>query len=157
MTSTPSRRSLLHVHRVLSLHHFLQSFVSQNLDVASKVTTLAMDSIFFLADRLLHLQAVFRVAGKYITVDVGYHYTNLSLLEMICTNGLMNPTEIITNRVTPIFLASLPMISVLWGVFSATLFLIPHFVMLIVNKLIDCCLFLYTIASISLRCLCFYF
>ena len=34
------------------------------------------------------------------------------------------------------FLASLPMISGLWDVFHTTIFLVPHFVILIVNKLI---------------------
>ena len=76
---------------------------------------------------------------------------------MICTNGLMNPTERITNRATTIFLVSLPMIYSLWGVLSTTFFLDPHFLMLIVNKLIAYCLFLYTIASIFFQFLCFYF
>ena len=76
MTSTSIRKDLFLVKRVLSLHHFLKSSVPQNLVVASKVTTLAMDSMFFFADLLLHLQAVFRVARKYATVDVGQIYTN---------------------------------------------------------------------------------
>ena len=49
------------------------------------------------------------------------------------------------------------MIYGLWDVFYTTVFLVSHFVILIVNKLIAYCLFLYTIASISLQCLCFYF
>ena len=64
MTSTLKSRALLLVQRVLSLHHFLQSSTPQNLGFASKVTTLAMDSMFFFADSLLHLQAVFIVAKK---------------------------------------------------------------------------------------------
>ena len=103
MSSTPTGKDLVLVQRVLSLHHFLQYFIPQNLGVPSKVTTLAMDSMFFFADCLLHLQAVFRVSGKNVTVDLGWHYTNLLLLGMICTNILMNPTERITNRVTAIF------------------------------------------------------
>ena len=43
VTSTPTMRDLLIVHRVLSLHNFLQSYITQNLGVASKVTTLSMD------------------------------------------------------------------------------------------------------------------
>ena len=35
-----------------------------------------------------------------------------------------------------VFLASLPMISGLWDVFHTTVFLVPHFVITIVNKLI---------------------
>ena len=64
MSSMTTGRSLVLVQRVLSLHHFLQSSIPQNLDIASKVTTLAMDSMFFFADPLLHQQAVFRVAKK---------------------------------------------------------------------------------------------
>ena len=64
MTSMPTGKASLLIKCVLSLHHFLQFSIPQNLGVASKVTTLATDSIFFFADRLLHLQAVFRVAEK---------------------------------------------------------------------------------------------
>ena len=65
MSSTLTAKALILIHRVLSLDHFIQYSIPQNLGVASKVTTLATDSMFFFADRLLHLQAVFRVAGKY--------------------------------------------------------------------------------------------
>ena len=68
----PTGKALILVKRVLSLHLFTQSSIPQNLEVASKLTTLEMDSIFFFADHLLHLQAVFRVARKNATVDVGY-------------------------------------------------------------------------------------
>ena len=71
MTSTPTGEALVLVQRVLSLHHFIQSSIPKNLGALSKVTTLAMDSMFFFADHLLHLQAVFRVAGKNVTVEVG--------------------------------------------------------------------------------------
>ena len=64
MTSTSSGKAFLIVQRVLSLHHFLQSSILQNLGVTSKVTTLSKDSVFFFADSLLQLQAVFRVAGE---------------------------------------------------------------------------------------------
>ena len=64
MTSTSTGEALLLVQRVLSLRHFLQSSIPQNLGVASKITTLAVDSMFFFAVRLFHLQAVFRVARK---------------------------------------------------------------------------------------------
>ena len=119
MIATPTGEALLLVHRVLYLNLFFQSSMHQNLGVASKVTTLATESIFFFADSLLRLEAVFRVAGK-----------------------IPLSTQVISG---------------LWDVFSTTFFLVPHFVMLIVNKLIAYCLFLYTIASISLQCLCFYF
>ena len=159
MTSTLTGKALLLAQCVLSLHQFIQSSIPQNLGDASKGTILAMDSMFFFAYCLLRLQAVFRVAVKNATVDMGHHYTNLSYLGMICTNGLMNSIERITNRaiVTTIFLASLPMIYGIWDVLSTIFFLVPHFVMLIVDTLTACCLFLYIIASISLQCSCFYF
>ena len=100
MSSTPTGKALLLIQCVLYLYHFLQSCIPQNLGVASKVTTLATDSMFSFADRLLHLQAVFRVAIKKFTVDVGQNYTNLSSLGMICTNRFMNPTKSITIRAT---------------------------------------------------------
>ena len=103
MTSTPTRMDLLLFQRVLFLHHLLQSYIPHNLGVASKVTTLAMDSTFFFADRLLNLQAVFIVTEKNSTVDIGYHYTNSLSLGMICTNALMKPEEMITNIVTKYF------------------------------------------------------
>ena len=86
MESMPTGKALILVHHVLSLNHFLQSFITQNLGVFLKVATLEIDSMFFVADRLLRLQAVFRVAVKNSTVDVRYHYTNYPLLWIICTN-----------------------------------------------------------------------
>ena len=50
MTSTLTGKALVIVWRVLSLHHFLQSSIPQNLGVASKVTILAMDSMLLFAD-----------------------------------------------------------------------------------------------------------
>ena len=64
MTSTPAGKYLLLVQSVLSLRHFIKSSIPQNLCDASKVTNLEMDSMLFFANSLLHLQAVFRVAGK---------------------------------------------------------------------------------------------
>ena len=64
MTSTQIRRALLIVQHVLSLHHLIKSYITHNLCVDLKVTTLEIDSMFFFADCLIHLQAVFRVAGK---------------------------------------------------------------------------------------------
>ena len=64
MTSTPIGKALLLVQCVLYLHRFIQSSTTQNLGIASKVTTLAIGSMFFFADRLLHIQAVSRVPGK---------------------------------------------------------------------------------------------
>ena len=70
IASTLTVKYLIIIQRVLSLHHFIQSSIPQNLGFTSKVTTLEMDSNFFFAGHLLHIQAVFRVA-KDSTVDVG--------------------------------------------------------------------------------------
>ena len=64
MASTPTGKALLLVQHVLFFHHLLHSYIPQNLGVTSRVTTLAMDSMFFSADHLICLQAVSRVAGK---------------------------------------------------------------------------------------------
>ena len=64
MSSMPTGKALLLIQNVLYLHHVFKSSIPQNLGVASKVTTLATDSMFFLADHLLHLQAVFIVARE---------------------------------------------------------------------------------------------
>ena len=64
MTPTLIGEALIPVQCVLSLHHFLWSSIPHNYVVASKVITLAMESMFFFADRLLHLQVVFRVARR---------------------------------------------------------------------------------------------
>ena len=64
MTSTQTGKDLLLVWRVLSLYHFRQYSIPQNLGVASKATTLSIESMFFFVGFLLHLQAVFRVAQK---------------------------------------------------------------------------------------------
>ena len=100
ITSTLTGKALIFFRRFLSLNQFIQSSISQNLAVASKVTTLAMDIMFFFKDCLLHIQAVSRVTENNDIVYMGYHYTNLSKLGMICTNILMNSTERITNRAT---------------------------------------------------------
>ena len=64
VSSTPTVNDLILVQCVLSLHHFLQYSIPKNLVVSSKVTTLAMDSMFFFTDRLLNIQVEFRVSGK---------------------------------------------------------------------------------------------
>ena len=71
MSSTLTGKALFIIQRVLSLHHFLQSYITQNLGVASKVTTLATDTMSFFADCLFYLQVVFRVTRKDATVYVG--------------------------------------------------------------------------------------
>ena len=134
MTSTSTGEDLLLFQRVLSQHHSPKYYIPQNLGIASKITTLTMDSIFFFADCLLQLQAVFRVSGGNATVDVGWYSKNPSSLGMICTNVLMNSTERITNRATTIFLASLTMISSIQYVLYTTISLVPHFVILTVKN-----------------------
>ena len=94
---------------------------------------------------------------KNATLDVGQHYTNSSSLAMICTNILMNPILKITNRATANF-SGLPTFD-LWFlgcIIFHCLFGPPlcNFDCQQINSLL---LFLYTIDSISLKCLCFHF
>ena len=46
MSSTPTGKAFLIIQRVLSLNHFIKSSIPHNLGVASKVTTLEIDSKF---------------------------------------------------------------------------------------------------------------
>ena len=90
---------------------------------------------------------------KNATVDVGQHYKNSSSLGMIFTNILINPIERITNRATTHF-SGLPTYD-LWYLGCSLyhrLFGSPlcNFDCQQINSLI---LFLYTIASIFLKCL----
>ena len=151
MSSTPTGKALLVIQCVLSLHHYLLSSIPQNLGFASKVTTLATDSMFFFADRLLHLQAVFIVAGKIPLWTQGSITQTCHHLGMICTNIVMNPTESITNRVTANF-SGLPTYDI-WSlgcIIFRCLFGPPlcNFDCQQINSLQ---LFLYTIDSISLK------
>ena len=155
MSSMPTEKALLLIQRVLYLHHFLQSSIPQKLDVASKVTTLATDSIYFCVSFTLSTRGI-QSYQKNATLDVGQHYTNSSSLGMIFTNRLMTPTERITSRATTHF-SGLPTYD-LWSlgcILYHRLFGFPlrNFDFQQINSLI---LFLYTTASISLQILCLY-
>ena len=56
---------------------------------------------------------------------------------MICNTRLINPHKGSPTYRPQTFLASLPMISGLWDLFYTTVFLVSHFLILIVNKLTD--------------------
>ena len=71
MISTPTGKPLLLVHHVLFLHHSLQYSAPQNLGVPSKVTTLAMNSILFFADRFTPSTSGIYSCREKSTVDVG--------------------------------------------------------------------------------------
>ena len=113
--------------------------------------------VFFFADRLLYIQAVFRVATKMPLWTQGSITKTRHNLGMICTNILMNPTERITNRATVNFsgLTTYDIWSVGCIIYNR-LFGPPlcNFDCQQINSLI---LFLYTIAYNYLQCLCFYF
>ena len=72
---------------------------------ASKLTTLAMDSMFFFADRLLHIQVVFRVTIKNDTVDVGYlWYLGCIIYHLLFGSPLCNVDSQQINSLLSIFL-----------------------------------------------------
>ena len=66
MTSTSTGKALLLVQHVLSLQHFLKSSIPQNLGVASKVTTLEMDSNF-------SSQIVYSIYKRYLESPEKFH------------------------------------------------------------------------------------
>ena len=104
-TSTLVGKDLLLVQPVLYLHLFLQSPIPQKLVVASKVTTLATDSMFFFAYCLLHLQAVFRVNKKNTTVNVGYlWYLGCILHHLIFGSPLFNVDSQQNNSLMSVFI-----------------------------------------------------
>ena len=128
VSSNPTGKDLLLIQCVLSLHYFLQSSIPQNLGVPSKATTLATDNIFFFMDRLLHLQALFRVAGK---CDYGRRIAIHKLVigkddlhQYIDEPHIKGHHQRDHKCFWPPYLISL----VYW--------VVPHFVILIVNKLI---------------------
>ena len=70
MSSTPTGKALLLIQRALSLHHFLQSSIPQNLGIASKVTTLATDNTFSSwTDYSVYKQ--YLESPENVTLDVG--------------------------------------------------------------------------------------
>ena len=66
MISTLTGTDLILFQCVLSLHHLLQSSIFQKLGVASKVTTLAMDSIF-------SLRIVYSIYKQYLEFTEKYN------------------------------------------------------------------------------------
>ena len=103
VSSTPKGNDLVIVQSVLSLYHFLHSYIPQNLGVLSKLQPWQMDSILFLRGLFTPSKSSIYSFQKHFTVDVRYPYTNLSLLGVIFTHRLMNPIDRITNRATTIF------------------------------------------------------
>ena len=104
-TSTPTGKALLIVQRILSLNFFLQYSIPKNLGVASKVTTLAMDSILLFSDFLLHLKAVFRVARKNATVDIGYLWSlECIIYHLLFGSSLCNGDSKQINSLLPVFI-----------------------------------------------------
>ena len=71
MSSMLKVKALIIIQSVLSLHRFLQSSIPHNFGVDSKVTTLAMYSMCFFTDRLLHLQNGIYSCWKNATLDIG--------------------------------------------------------------------------------------
>ena len=135
---------------------FFSLFHTPELGCRLKLTTLAMDSMFFFADHLLHLQAVFRVAGR-------CHFGRRVVLhKLVVARDNLNqyiyePHRKYHQQSGRKFLCVLTYdIWSLGCIIYHRLFGSPlcNFDRQQINSLI---LFLYTIASISLQCSCFYF
>ena len=135
------------------------SSVSHTLELGRclKINTLGNRKYVFLRVSFTPSTSGIQIRQKNATLDVGQHYTNSSSRGMICTNRLMNPTERITNRATE-KISDLPTYDI-WSlgcILYHRLFGSPlcNFDCQKINSLIY---FLYTIYSISLQYLCFYF
>ena len=70
MSSMPTGKALLLIQRVLSLHHFLQSSIPQNLSVASKVKPWQR-TVCFLRGSLTPSTSGIYSSRKNATLDIG--------------------------------------------------------------------------------------
>jgi len=67
--------------------------------IQSGITPVAVDDMFFLAEKFLTTQAMFAKQGKPSTVDLGYHYTRQQNLDKIRTDGLLTKRERDSNQI----------------------------------------------------------
>jgi hypothetical protein len=58
-----------------------------------QVSAIAKDDMVFLCEQMLRQQEAFRIAGKPIKVDLGFHYTRPANLTRIRTDGLLSKAE----------------------------------------------------------------
>ena len=136
MTSTPTGKALLIVQRVFSLNHFLKSSIPHNLGVASKVTTLAMGSMFSLRILYSVYKRYLESPQKILLQIYGSITQTRHCCEWYVPIDWWNPQKILPTERPQNVSATLPMISGIWNVFYTTIFLVLHFAILIVKKLI---------------------
>lgn len=87
MQSTGSGRAWLFVEKVLDLHMRLDS--ACGTDGNPFFSTVAVDDMVFLAEKLLDCRHEFENLGVSATVTLGYHYTSADNLDSIRQDGLM--------------------------------------------------------------------
>ena len=66
MASNIKGKALLLIQLILYLHHLIQSSIPQNLGVASKVTTLVTESMFY-------LRIVYSICKRYLESPENFH------------------------------------------------------------------------------------
>jgi hypothetical protein len=105
-TTMESKGPFQFVERVLALHHEL--VVSASAEVATanpqqheQIYMVAIDDMYFMAERMFQKQAEFRLLGKLVHVDIGYHYTHAQNLDHIRTNGLLSRAEQYESGIAP--------------------------------------------------------
>ena len=156
MSSTPTGKDLLLVQRFLSLHHLLWSSTTQNLGVASKVTTLETYSMF--SSRI-----VYSIWKQYLGLPGKFYFgRRVALHKLVIARDDLHQNIDEPHRkdhqLSDQKNSCLPTYD-LWSlgcILYHRLFGYPlcNFDCQQINSLI---FFIYTIASISLQGLCFYF
>jgi hypothetical protein len=100
MKSTIAGRAFQFVERVIQVHQN-QLVAASSSAVASanpqyqheQIELVAMDDMYFMAERMMQQQAEFSLLGKPIHVDIGFHYTDAENMDNIRTNGLLSRAE----------------------------------------------------------------
>jgi hypothetical protein len=93
MRSTRCGKAYLFVESVHNLVVDLLGQFGRESDDKSKISTVALDGMVPLAERMMAAQEKFRKAGKPHCVDIAYHYTVKECIERIQIHGLLTKKE----------------------------------------------------------------
>jgi hypothetical protein len=99
MASSSTGRAWQLVEKVLELHKEFVSTLSP--DRAALINPVAIDDMFFLAQKMFEKQQEFRAAKKPWQVDLGYHFTDKKNLASIRAEGLLSNHEREAKKVKP--------------------------------------------------------
>jgi len=94
LVSTSQGRAWDFVHKVAANHRRLIQYDSNKPDWnGNNFKVVHTDDLVYTTKRLLDMQDAFRAAGKPVTVDIGFHYTDASNMHRIRTDGLLTKAE----------------------------------------------------------------